>query len=203
MPGVTRKDREYRTRRSEIMTAAERVFSSKGFHKATMSDIARKAEFAEGTLYKFFKGKIDLYYSIVEEKGDELLTCLREQVSSTGGAVERIKSLINAEMAFFERNRHFFKIFMRESSGFEKMDRKHLSGKVNKVYENYINFVSRIIKDGLRQKEFRNLEPREASYALMGLVNSSIHQWITTSGRERLIERAPLLTGIFLKGVQK
>ncbi len=203
MPKFTRKEREYQVRRAEIMTAAERVFSAKGFHKATMGEIAKESEFAEGTLYNFFKSKIDLYHSLIEEKSEELLDYLRKQVSKTGGAVEKVKCLIRAQMAFFEKNRNFFKIFVRERDSFEWMAGKDVGGRVNKVYQTHIDFVARIIKDGLKHSEFRNLNPKEAAYALTGLLNSSISRWVTSPRRGRLLAQAPSLIEIFLRGVQK
>ena len=46
-----RKEREKERRRQQIMVAAKRVFSDRGFNKATMEDIAQEAELSPGTLY--------------------------------------------------------------------------------------------------------------------------------------------------------
>ena len=59
-----RKEREKERRRQQIMVAAKRVFSEKGFNKATMEDIAKEAELSPGTLYLYFKNKDELYASL-------------------------------------------------------------------------------------------------------------------------------------------
>ncbi len=59
-----RKQRERERRRQQIIVAAKRVFSEKGFSKSTMEDIAREAELSPGTLYLYFKNKDDLYASL-------------------------------------------------------------------------------------------------------------------------------------------
>ena len=59
-----RKEREKERRRQQIMVAAKRVFSEKGFSKATMEDIAQEAELSPGTLYLYFKNKEELYASL-------------------------------------------------------------------------------------------------------------------------------------------
>jgi AcrR family transcriptional regulator len=59
-----RKQRERERRRQQIIVAAKRVFSEKGFSKATMEDIAREAELSPGTLYLYFKNKDELYASL-------------------------------------------------------------------------------------------------------------------------------------------
>jgi AcrR family transcriptional regulator len=59
-----RKQRERERRRQQIIVAAKRVFSERGFSKATMEDIAHEAELSPGTLYLYFKNKDELYASL-------------------------------------------------------------------------------------------------------------------------------------------
>lgn len=61
---MTRKERtrqERENRRNEIINAAEQLFFSKGYEKATMDDIVKKAEFSKSTLYAYFKSKEELF----------------------------------------------------------------------------------------------------------------------------------------------
>ncbi len=59
-----RKERERERRRQQIIVAAKRVFSAKGFNKTTMEDIAKEAELSPGTLYLYFKNKDELFSSL-------------------------------------------------------------------------------------------------------------------------------------------
>lgn len=59
-----RKEREKERRRQQIMVAAKRVFSVKGYSKSTMEDIAKEAELSPGTLYLYFKNKDELFSSL-------------------------------------------------------------------------------------------------------------------------------------------
>ena len=59
-----RKERERERRRQQIIVATKKVFSEKGFNKATMDDIAGEAELSPGTLYLYFKNKEELYASM-------------------------------------------------------------------------------------------------------------------------------------------
>jgi AcrR family transcriptional regulator len=56
-----RKEREKARRKQQIIVAAKRVFTHKGFDKATMEDIANEAELSSGTIYIYFKNKNELY----------------------------------------------------------------------------------------------------------------------------------------------
>ncbi len=59
-----RKEREKERRRQQIMVAAKRIFSDKGFGHATMEDIANEAELSPGTLYLYFRSKDELCVSL-------------------------------------------------------------------------------------------------------------------------------------------
>ena len=59
-----RKEREKESRRQQIMVAAKKIFTEKGFNRATMDDIANEAELSPGTLYLYFKNKEELYASL-------------------------------------------------------------------------------------------------------------------------------------------
>ena len=67
-----RKERERERRRQQIMVAAKRVFTDKGFSKATMEDIAKEAELSPGTLYLYFKNKDDLFFSLMTPVIDDI-----------------------------------------------------------------------------------------------------------------------------------
>ena len=70
MGNQERKEREKERRRQQIMVAAKRVFSDKGFNKATMEDIAQEAELSPGTLYLYFKTKDEIFVNaIVNQSG--------------------------------------------------------------------------------------------------------------------------------------
>lgn len=59
-----RKQREKQRRRKDIINAARKIFSVKGFNSATMEEIATEAELSPGTLYLYFKNKEELHTSL-------------------------------------------------------------------------------------------------------------------------------------------
>ena len=81
-----RKQREKEKRKQEIMTAAHKVFSIKGFSRATMEEIASQAELSPGALYLYFKNKEELHTSlsidILESLSRKTQKVLKEKISS-------------------------------------------------------------------------------------------------------------------------
>ena len=98
---ISRKEREYLAHREEILSAAEKVFAAKGFFSTTMSDIAREAEFGTGTLYKYFKSKEELYFTLIDEKVEEINRPVKAELSLKAPATERIKKVLGVQFEFF------------------------------------------------------------------------------------------------------
>ncbi|MBU1342747.1 MAG: TetR/AcrR family transcriptional regulator [Proteobacteria bacterium] len=71
-----RKQREKEQRKIEILNAARKVFSNKGFNTATMEEIASEAELSPGTLYLYFKNKEELHTTL----SIEILKHLTDQI---------------------------------------------------------------------------------------------------------------------------
>jgi AcrR family transcriptional regulator len=93
-----RKKRERERRRQQIIVAAKRVFSEKGFSKTTMEDIAREAELSPGTLYLYFKNKDELYASlslrILQYMNIRLADVKKEKDSDTSQKIASIKEAL-------------------------------------------------------------------------------------------------------------
>ena len=62
---ISRRERLKRERKKRILDAAEAVFARKGFHQATIREIAQLAEVADGTIYNYFDNKFDLLLGII------------------------------------------------------------------------------------------------------------------------------------------
>ena len=62
---ISRRDRLKQEREVRILDAAATVFAAKGFHQATIRDIAELADVADGTIYNYFEGKFDLLIAIL------------------------------------------------------------------------------------------------------------------------------------------
>ena len=64
-PGTTRRERLKRDREERILDSAAAVFARKGFHQATIREIAETADVADGTIYNYFDNKYDLLVAIM------------------------------------------------------------------------------------------------------------------------------------------
>lgn len=97
---AARRQREKEERRATILTAAEKVFVSKGVGLATMDDIAREAELSKGTLYLYFDSKDELFLEIAVRAVREIVDLFVAAEAHGGTGYERIRRLLEAYIAF-------------------------------------------------------------------------------------------------------
>lgn len=200
---ISRKEREFLAHREEILSAAEKVFAAKGFFPTTMSDIARRAEFGTGTLYKYFKSKEELYFTLIDEKVEEINRLVKTELSQKNSAVERIKKVLRLQFEFIERNRDFFRIYISERSRFEWTVKDDLGKGLHEKMVSYIDILSEVIRQGIKKGEFRSMDPRDLAHAFVGIVNSFVFEWLISREPYPLVSKLDAVLEIFLGGAQQ
>ena len=89
-----RREREKAKHRQEIFNAAIKVFAKKGFHSATIEEIADEAEFSKGAIYTYFSNKADLLYQIMDHMLTLIKSFLRESLSGKKSFKEELIDLL-------------------------------------------------------------------------------------------------------------
>src|ERR1043165_4940374 len=100
MKNRTKQDvlQEFRT--SELLHAARVVFSKRGFHDATIDEIARQAGVAKGTVYLYFKSKEAIYLGALRDGISTLIAEMRSKAEGDGTAEEKMRNLLAAKIGF-------------------------------------------------------------------------------------------------------
>ena len=201
---LTRKERDRQLRKSDILTAAEHIFALKGFHDATMQDIAKEAQYATGTVYLYFKNKDSLYFSLVDDKMESLLAIIKEEVKKVHDAEDKLRVFINETLAFFEKNQYFFRIFFSERSKSQvvKDSRFYRSSVILRHKE----FVVSLIKTGQEQKIIRNdFNPRQIADIFSSIFLTVIFDWLKEEpgDTKSLRDMADFILNIFLSGAER
>jgi AcrR family transcriptional regulator len=198
---LERKEREYKARRAEILANAERIFAQKGFHNAPMAEIAAASGFAIGTLYQYFKGKEDLYACMVTEKLLLMYAEITKAVLRKENLIDRIRALILTHFKFVEQNIDFCRLLIRGESVSYSDGNTTLKEKFIENHISHVDFIERILADGVRQKRFKSINTRAMACALVGMMNSFKFHWIVDPDGRSLTAKVPVVMDIFMKGV--
>jgi AcrR family transcriptional regulator len=203
MEPIKRKEREYLAHRKEILQSAEKVFAEKGFFQTTMNEIADEAEFGTGTLYKYFKSKEELYFTLIDEKVEELHRLVKAELSQKTSAMERIKKVLGLQFEFIEKNRNFFRIYISERSRFEWNVKDDFGKGIHNKMVAYIKILVQVIREGVKGGEFKPIDPMDSAHALVGIVNSFVFEWLISPEPYPLISKMDTVLEIFLRGTQR
>ena len=167
----TRKERELAWRRSEILDAAEEVFGRRGYGGAKMAEIAVRAEFGVGYLYKVFDDKSALYEAVIERRFGELHGTLDELIAGEGSPKEKIRGICEAIIDHFGRHEAFFRLALRDSG--------HLPGRLARGLEQRKSAGMRelggrlaaVFEEGVAAGEFVPSPPDHLAYLFLGAVS--------------------------------
>ena len=180
--------------REAIIAAAAKVFQTKGYHAASVQDIADAVGILKGSLYHHFESKEELLYLIVKEPRARLYQTLADIVADDAPAAEKLRRAILAHLeAFHDHYPHLF-VYLRER---EEMKRR-FRGLSPKDYEHY---WQQILREGVKSGEFRaDLDVHVVSYGLLGMLNW-LYKWYDPRGRLSVREIAVQFSTMALAGV--
>ncbi|MDD5465523.1 MAG: TetR/AcrR family transcriptional regulator [Candidatus Omnitrophica bacterium] len=198
---LNRRERDRLLRQADILRAAEHVFALKGYHEATMQDIAKEAQYAIGTVYLYFKDKDALYLSLVEHKYRDLLAILKEETVKAKTAKEKIEIFIYETLSFFERNQNFFRIFVSERNKNQEIK----VGKLRKlsVVIQHKEFVVELIKSAQEQQIIRSdFSAKQIADILISIFMSVVFNWFKegSKGIKNLSSMSSFILDMFLNG---
>jgi len=181
----------------EIVDAAAKVFQRKGYHAATVQDIADAVGILKGSLYHHLKSKEDLLYLVVKEPMAEMYAAMAEIAGSGLPAAEKLRRAILAHLEGFDRHYPHMFVYVREREEMKRLYRERL----NVSPKQYEGYWQRILREGVKSGEFRpDLDVKVVSYGLLGMLNWA-YKWYDPGGRLGFREVAEQFSKLALAGV--
>jgi AcrR family transcriptional regulator len=181
----------------DIVSAAAKVFRTKGYHAATVRDIADEVGILKGSLYHHFESKEELLYLVVKEPIAQMFRTMGEIAAANGGAAEKLRRAISAHLGAFDRHYPHLFVYLRERESVKRRFREMI-GFSQKEYE---RCWQQIIREGVESGEFRpDLDIQVTSYGLLGMLNW-LYKWYNPEGRLTVQEVAEQFTSLALAGV--
>lgn len=170
---ISRRERDKQRQRQEILDAALTLFSDKGYHNVTMYEIAGKAEFAIGTLYKFFKNKEDIYKALVLEMNEELHKSIMQTLEKTDDEVEKLKNYVKTRGDLFHTHLPAIRLYFRETYGESFILMAEIRYEMRKQRDIVQEIIASIFAEGIRKKRFKKIaDPYSLAIALDGIITA-------------------------------
>jgi TetR/AcrR family fatty acid metabolism transcriptional regulator len=184
-------------KRKRILQAAVKVFARKGYFAARVSEIAKKAAVADGTIYLYFRNKEDILVSLFDSVMVEHLERGREKVAGIPGAPARLRAIAETHLSLLGQNRDLaivFQVELRQSTKF--MERFTASW-----LHDYFTLLDGVIEEGQRDGSLRADLPRSlVAKAFFGALDEMVTSWILSRKDYDLSRLAAPVVDLFLQG---
>lgn len=169
-----RREREKAQRRDDILRAAKDVFFTRGFHAATVDDVAVAAEVSKGTVYLYFDTKETILAHLLLDGLDALIadlqTAFAEHEALDAGT--RLRRIAAAYLEFFQTSPDYYRLIMA-------FDRGQFQAAIDPgVYQDVLTrslrgleWVERAVRQAQAEGLIGAVDPREAAGVLWAGLN--------------------------------
>lgn len=185
-------------RRTDVVRAARRVFSRKGYHAASMRDLGEAVGLRRGSLYAHIESKAELLFEVLDDGAEQFLAALAPIASSSAPARDRLRQAYRAHMEVVAGHSESATVFFHEWRFLEGESRAAILEKRDR----YEAMWRRIVEDGIGRGEFRPVDPRMATVWLLSAANW-MYQWYRPDGPASPREIADRFTDFALFGLEE
>ncbi|MGZ5494042.1 MAG: TetR/AcrR family transcriptional regulator [Thermoanaerobaculia bacterium] len=186
------------TKRERILRAAVDVFAQNGYFNAKVSDIAKSAGVADGTIYLYFDGKEDLLITIFREHTRNYLQSLERDLSTISRPEDRLRVAIRHHMETLGRDRALAIVSQVEL----RHSLKFMSLLSQQEVADYLGILRKIVEHGQSEGVFRrNLHPALVAKAVFGVLDEMVTSWILSEKDYALVDQAEQVADLILTGL--
>ena len=158
----------------KIIRAAIKVFAKKGFFNARISDIAKEAKVADGTIYLYFKNKFDILISVFDQEVGKLTSQIIPLLKDVHDPKLKLKIFISKHLEEMKKNRHLAEVIHIELRQTNKLIREYRKNEFNK----YLAIAGEIIREGQEQNVFRkDIDTELIQQILFGSLDEVSRVW--------------------------
>ncbi|PYM91436.1 MAG: TetR family transcriptional regulator [Candidatus Rokuibacteriota bacterium] len=182
----------------QIVDAAIRVFARNGYYNSRVSDIAREAGIASGTIYLYFRTKDEILVTLFREKMAQWVALVRREIATERGAEAKIRKLVALHFAVLEGDPDLAEVVQVEL----RQGHKFFRGASAHEVSAYFDLIGSTLHEGMAAGQIRaDLPVKIATKMLFGAMDQMATSWVLGKRGYRLTETAEAVASIFLRGV--
>ena len=184
----------------QIVDAAIRVFARNGYYNSRVSDIAREAGIASGTIYLYFRTKEEILVTLFREQMAAFVAHLRREIAGETDPVAKIRRLVELHFTVLEQSPALAEVVQVELRQGHKFFRGASAHEVSAYFE----LIGSVLEEGVATGRFRtDLPIKTATKVLFGAMDQMATSWVLGKRGYRLVDTADAVATIFLKGVSR
>lgn len=158
-------------RRNRIVLAASQMFAARAYVEVQMDDLARAAEVAKPTIYRYFKSKEDLFLEALDGTMNDLVGEVSQVAAAPGPAPEVLRRMVGAALRSFARCSAAIRALDGTDAALGERGRAMLRRRAKQIREEFATVLERGAAEGV----FRPLDAEIVSRAVLGAVRMTSH----------------------------
>ena len=185
----------FQVQRATILDAAAGLFAARGFHHASMAEIARECGVSKALLYHYYRDKEHILYDIAAGHVEELLAIVAEVEAAAAAPRERLERLILRFMQAYEGGRRQHVVLIQDVKFLSPEQRARIHEQERRVVRAFALTIE-AVEPGLRGLAL----DKAVAMVLFGMMNWTF-TWLRPEGTLSYEELARVVTRIFLHGI--
>jgi AcrR family transcriptional regulator len=161
-------DRE--NRKNQILNAAFEVFVKKGYAKTTMDDIVASSNLSKGALYHYYKSKKELFLSLIDHWEIYTFKDFYDKKSQNKKASDILRFFGENVINTLNEKKHAY-IAEIEFRAMSNQDAE-IKKRSNILYGKLLELFEKVVKKGIKENEFKDLDVRKTSMAFLAIFQS-------------------------------
>ncbi len=184
------------SKEERILEVAMKVFRERGYHAASMQEIADAVGMQKGSLYYYISGKQELLFMILERAIDTIAARIESIYNSDLTPREKLRQAILTHVEVVSQRLEMLTILLRERHALTRSQQAAIDEKSN----NYERLFQRILSEGIRAGEFRGMDVKMVSFGILGMCNW-LYQWYSPEGRLSARQIGEVFSDLVFDGV--
>jgi TetR/AcrR family fatty acid metabolism transcriptional regulator len=186
------------TRKEQILKAAEQVFARKGYHDATISDVARQANVSDATIYEYFSSKEDLLFSLPGETARRGKENLEQVLPFIRSYADKIRAFVYNHLSFYQNHPDYAAVALL----ILKTNRKFVETEAYKDVQDLSRVLLQVIQEGIAAGQFRSdLDPLLVRSAILGTIEHLVIRQVLLGKPQDLVTQVDALTDLIVGGI--
>lgn len=182
-----------------ILRGAIQVFARSGYFNAKVSEVARAAGVADGTVYLYFKNKDDLLVSIFNTAMHEFNSRATCELATIEDPRQQLRHFAKLHFEAFESDRELAVVFQVEF----RHSTKFMEQFSETMLADYLQMLREILERGQKQGVFRaGLNPKIVSKVIFGALDEMATNWVLSRHNFKLTPLVDPVMDVFLNGIE-
>ena len=190
-------------KQAEILDAAMKLFSERGFERTTVDEIATRANVGKGTIYLYFENKEQIFCAVLETGLLQINHLISENLAAKTDFLTRLGQVIHTYLKFIEDHHDFYRIFLKERLNLNITKDSCSHDRLISIHEQMNRVFTDFFDSGIETGYLRPGDPHHFSIALSGIVSHFSFHWLMEGSNTSLCQLSPVILDLFLNGVRK